>query len=258
MAATTPERYVVASCHVERPLDNRAWEAFAALQARRPGGIAVAAVVRPPDQRAGEDDDELWLDRARAAAALGPLGHHCHWTSPSHARPTEASSEPGERVLEEGRWLREHGIRPTLFCGGGWYTDRSVAAACAALGYADCTPRARRPGYLPTGAPWAELDEPACIRLGEGEALVALPTTHSAGEAVRDASRRGLPARVHVYFHDTDLVDRRRRLVVETALRLLGRRREAWTLDDEARAVAAHACTVDWEVVARGGSAVQR
>lgn len=258
MPATTSERYVVASCHVERPLDDRVWAAFVALQERRPGGIAVAGLLRPPDRRAGEDDDERWLDRARASAVLGPLGHHCHWTSPSHARPTDASLEPGERVLEEGRWLREHGLRPTLFCGGGWYTDRSVAAACSALGYADCTPRARRPGYLPAEAPWVELGEPARLRLGGGEKLVALPTTHSAGDAVREGARPGLASRVHLYFHDTDLVDRRRRLVVEAALRLLGSRRVAWTLAEEAESVAAHGRPLDWDAVARGGSAERR
>jgi hypothetical protein len=258
MAATTPERYVVASCHVERPLDDRVWGAFAALQRRRPGGIAVAALLRPPDRRAGEEDDERWLDRARAAAAVGPLGHHCHWTSPSHARPTEGSAVPAERVLDEGRWLQQHGVRATLFCGGGWYTDRSVAAACAALGYADCTPRARPPGYLTAGAPWAELHAPALVRLGEAGSLVALPTTHSVGDAVREACRPSLAPRVHVYFHDTDLVDRRRRLVVEAALRLLGGRRDAWTLDEEREAVVARARSVEWSAVARGGSAEQR
>jgi hypothetical protein len=254
VGATTPERYVVVSCHVERPLDDRVWEAFAGLQRRRPGGVAIAALIRPPDRSAGEVDDDRWLARARAAAELGPLGHHCHWTSPSHARPTTASGDPGARVLREGAWLAEHGVGPTLFCGGGWYTDHGVAAACASLGYADCTPRAARPAYLAADAAWAELAEPARLRLADGAGLVALPTTHSAGDALRAALRRPLPDRIHAYFHDTDLVDRRRRLVVEAALRLLGRRRAGWALDEEALAVAASAAAVEWDAVARGGA----
>ena len=62
------------SCHVERPLDDGVWAAFAALQERRPGGLAIAALLRPPDSEAGETDEVLWLARARAAAARGPLG----------------------------------------------------------------------------------------------------------------------------------------------------------------------------------------
>ena len=122
---TSSERYAVVSCHVERPLDDAVWRAFAELQGRRPGGLAIAALLRPPDAEAGELDEDTWLARAREAAARGPLGHHTHFTSPTHARPT--GGDPGERVRREGAWLRERGVTPTLFCGGGWYTDRSVA-----------------------------------------------------------------------------------------------------------------------------------
>jgi len=101
----------VVSCHLERPLDDRVWALFSRLQERFP----VAALMRPP--HAGEDE-ELWLGRARAAAARGPLGHHTHWTSPTHARPT--GGDPGEKVRRESEWLRERGLRATLFCGGGW------------------------------------------------------------------------------------------------------------------------------------------
>ena len=54
MPPTVTERYAVVSCHVERPLDDRVWAAFAAFQARPPGGIRVAALIRPPDPEAGE------------------------------------------------------------------------------------------------------------------------------------------------------------------------------------------------------------
>jgi hypothetical protein len=40
-----------------------------------------------------------------------------------------------------------------------------------------------------------------------------------------------LPAFVHVYFHDTDLVDRKRALALELALCVLARRRPVSDLD---------------------------
>src|SRR2546421_3074874 len=80
------KRYAVVSCHVERPLDDRVWERFEALQAARPAGFRIAALMRPPDAEAGEDEGR-WLERARRAAELGPLGHHTHWGGPSQARP---------------------------------------------------------------------------------------------------------------------------------------------------------------------------
>ena len=131
----------VVSCHVECPLDGAIWRRFSALQRRFP----VAALMRPP--HAGEDR-ELWLERAREAAARGPLGHHPHWTSPAHARPSEGSGDPATRVRDEAAWLSEHGLEPTLFCGGGWYMDEGVAEAVAELGYADCTARRQAPVRL--------------------------------------------------------------------------------------------------------------
>jgi len=259
MPPTSSERYAVVSCHVERPLDDRVWRAFADLQRRRPGGLAIAALIRPPDRAAGELDETLWLERARGASRRGPLGHHTHFTSPSHARP--AGGDTGARVREEGAWLREHGLEPTLFCGGGWYTDRSVAEACAELGYVDCTPRVTRPHYLPEGAAWAELATPAIVEL-EGASddqsrarLAAVPTTHGAGDLARALVRPGLPARVHAYFHDTDLVDRRRRALIVLGLQLLGRRRPSTDLDAVAAAVREHAPPVAWGRVARGEAA---
>ena len=99
MGATSAERYAVVSCHVERPLEDEVWARFVALQRRRPGGFAIAALMRPADPSFGEDE-ALWLERAREAASLGPLGHHTHWTAPDHARPTGGGT--GERVLAEG------------------------------------------------------------------------------------------------------------------------------------------------------------
>jgi hypothetical protein len=249
MPPTSTERYAVVSCHVERPLDDAVWAAFADLQRRRPGGLAVAALMRPPDAGAGEHDEELWVARAREAADRAPLGHHTHFTSPTHARPT--GGETGARVRREGAWLRERGLAPTLFCGGGWYTDRDVAEACAALGYVDCTPRSTRPGYLFGDAAWAQLAAPALVEL-DGATLPVVPTTHGAGDLARSVARPGLPDRVHAYFHDTDLVDSRRRTLIVLGLRLLGRRRPVADLDAIGGAVRAGAPSVAWTDVARG------
>lgn len=187
----------IVSCHVERPLDDDAWRRFDELQRARPGGFDVIALVRPPDPAFGEDE-ERWLARARAAAARAPLGLHTHWTSPTHARPTDG--EPAARVRRETEWMRARSLEPLLFCGGGWYTDDAVRAALGELGLVDCTPR--------EGSPSPGV----------------LPTTHSLGQLARSVLGP-LPAYVHAYFHDYDLVDARRRLALVTSLRLLGRRR---------------------------------
>jgi hypothetical protein len=175
----------------------------------------------------GGESEALWLARARIAAAHGPLGHHTHWGGPTQARPVD--SDPAEQVRGEAAWLRERGLHPRLFCGGGWYMDERVAAAVAELGYADCTATAFRPAYLLPGAPRLSLAEPARLRLSTST-LLELPTTHSLGMAVR-AALGPLPRYVHVYFHDADLLDRRRRLMLEVALRILGRRRHCERLD---------------------------
>jgi hypothetical protein len=195
---------VVVSCHVERPLDDEAWHRFSALQAAQPGGFPVAALMRPPHD--GEDRD-LWLERARDAQARGPFGHHTHWTSPTHARPS--GGDPAVRVREEADWLRANGFEPTLFCGGGWYMDEHVAETLAELGYTDCT--ARRPGI-------------DAVEVPSGALLQELPTTHSVGALVRAVLARRLPSYVHAYCHDYDLLVARRRLAFVNALRVLRRR----------------------------------
>ena len=190
--------------------------------------------------------------RARQLAAAGPLGHHTHWTSPTHARPG-VGTDPAARVHREGEWFREQGLAPTIFCGGGWYTDAAVAAACASLGYVDCTPRARRPSYLQPGASWACLAAPARLETAAGE-LMAVPTTHSIGDITRAVTRpRGLPDPVvHVYFHDTDLLHAGRRAALVAALHLLGRRRTASDIDSAAALVGAAAPLIPFAAVAGG------
>jgi hypothetical protein len=250
MEGTGPERYAVVSCHVERLLDDEIWPRYRRLLERRPGGFPVVSLLRPPDPAFGEDE-RRWLERAREAARLGPLGHHVHWTAPDHARPT--GGDPAERVRREGAWLREHGLRPSLFCGGGWYTDGEVAEACAALGYVDCTPRAERPAYLDDGAPWARLDAPRRLSLPSGKQLATLPTTHSVGALARALRTAAGPRErvVHVYFHDTDLRDRRRRLALAAVLRLLRLRRPP--ADAVTLANAVKDAPLAWATVARPG-----
>ena len=186
----------VVSCHVERPLDDEAWERFDAFQRSRPGGFDVIALIRPPDAAHGEAE-EPWLERARAAAARAPFGLHTHWTSPTHARPT--GGDPAARVREEAAWLRARGLEAAFFCGGGWYTDDAVAGAVRELGLVDCTVRGGEP------------------------APGILPTTHSLGRLAR-AVLGPLPRYVHAYFHDYDLLDAKRRTALVVSLRVLGRR----------------------------------
>jgi hypothetical protein len=187
----------IVSCHVEQPLHDDVWKLFEDVQRRRPGGFDVVALVRPPDTEFGEDA-ERWLERVRPVVDRAPFGLHTHWTSPSHARPT--GGDPAARVRSDTSWLRAHGLEPKLFCGGGWYSDDAVTAAVRELGLVDCTPRAGSPG------------------------AGRLPTTHSVGRLAR-AVLRPLPEYVHAYFHDYDLLDRRRRYALLSALTLLGRRR---------------------------------
>jgi hypothetical protein len=100
-----------------------------------------------------------------------------------------------------------------------------VLAAVAELGYVDLTATARRPSFLPPGSPRAALDAPAWIRLEDGRRVHEVPSTHSLGSAARALASRGLPPAVHVHFHDYELLDRRRRVALAVALRLLALRR---------------------------------
>jgi hypothetical protein len=221
------ERYAVVSCHAERPLDDATWTAFERLLRRRPGGFVVTPMLRPPAD--GEDQD-VWLERARVAATLAPLGHHTHWGGEKQARPA-GSIDAAVRVRDEAAWLREHELDPRYFCGGGWYLDTGLAELLAELGYVDCTATSFRPPYLAEGAPRLHLDRPTFLELPSGRRLLELPSTHSIGMLVRALPRRLDEPLVHVYFHDTDLLDRRRALALRAALRVLALRRTPSDLD---------------------------
>src|SRR5207244_9316674 len=118
----------------------------------------------------------------RRAAGVGPFGDPTHWGGPDTARPAGGDGHvtvtggPAGRVRREGAWLREAGLRPTLFCGGGWYSDESVAEAAAELGYADCTATSFDPPYLELDAPRLHLDAPARLELPSGRRLVEVPS----------------------------------------------------------------------------------
>jgi hypothetical protein len=212
-------RYAVVSCHVERPLDDEVWRRFVRLQRGRPGRFAIAALMRPP---AKGEDEELWVERAREAQALGPLGLHTHWTAPDHARPT--GGDPAALVRDQGEWLRSVALDVGL------YFDSEVARAVAELGYADCTATAFQPSYLAPDAPHLQLQEPAWLDLGDGQRLLELPTTHSIGMLARGALGPFRRQVVHAYFHDTDLLDRRRTSALRVGLTFLGMKRTATDL----------------------------
>ena len=222
MPPVTSQRCAVVSCHVERPLDDAAWEAFSSLQRLRPGGFRIAALMRPPDPEYGEDEAR-WLERARAAAAAGPFGLHTHWTAPDHARTS--GGDPAARVRREIEWLRARGLEPRFFVGGGWYTDDDVRSALRELDVVDCTATTFA---LPYAAAHVRVDGPSDD---------VIPATHTLGMLARGIVGP-LPEFVHVYFHDTDLLTRRRRALLY-GLRLLALRRRPASLDDVSEALRA-------------------
>jgi hypothetical protein len=228
------ERYAVVSCHVERPLDDAVWAAFERLLARRPSGFVVTPLLRPPDLASGEDE-ERWLERARRAGELGPLGHHTHWGGPLQARPL-AGVDPAAAVRAEIEWLRERDLRPRFFCGGGWYLDEPLAESLASFGYVDCTATTFKQSYLDDAAPRLQLTGPRRLRLSSGAVLLELPATHSLGMLARGLTR--LDGLVHVHFHDWELADRTRALALQALLAVLRLRRRPIALDDLAERTA--------------------
>lgn len=228
------QRYAVVSCHVERPLADAVWARLERLLRRRPGGFVVTPFLRPPDPGSGEDE-ERWLERAQRAAELAPLGHHTHWGGPEQARPP-AGVDAAAAVRAEAAWLRERGVEPRFFCGGGWYLDLPLAQTLAELGYVDCTATTFRQAYLADDAARLQLPGPRRLRLPDGGELLELPATHSLGMLGRGLLRLRGP--VHVHFHDWELADGPRRVALEALLRALARRRRPLAVDALARAAA--------------------
>jgi hypothetical protein len=239
IGAVMPKQgYAVVSCHVERLLDDRVYAAYSALVAARPGGFRIASLVRPPDDTE-QGRADVWAARVAELAALGPVGHHTHWGGPTQARPT--GGDPGARVRAEAAAFAAAGVAARFFCGGAWYFDAGVAAAAADLGYVDCSATAYRPPYLAEGAPRVQVPAPTRLVLEDGRRLLELPATHSIGMLVRAALAPGLPAGVHVYFHDWDAVDARRRTALRAGLRVLSLRRRPLTLAELADTAGADA-----------------
>jgi hypothetical protein len=235
------ESYAVVSCHVERPLDDAVWHAFEQLLERPPAGFVVTPLLRPPHAGSGEDED-LWLERARRAAELAPLGHHTHWGGPTQARP-QCASDAAAVVRDEAAWLRAHDLAPRYFCGGGWYIDEPLAEVLASFGYVDCTSTTFRQQYLAEDSPRLQLDGPRRLSLPSGAELLELPATHSLGMLARGLVR--LDGLVHLHFHDWELIDRRRALSLRAVMRLLRLRRRPLSVDELA-ARASGAPILDW------------
>ena len=208
-------RAAVVSSHVERLLDDEVWTRFRRLLDDPPGGFRIAALVRPPDPEYGEDEP-LWLERARSLDV--PFGLHTHWTSPSHARPT--GGDPAARVRSELAWLEAHDLAPRFFAGGGWYMDEGVRAAVAEAGLVDLTATTFPLSY-------------GGGRVVDGPEHGLLPATHTIGMLARAVR---LPEYVHVYFHDTDLLERTRALALAVGLRHLALRRPVRDLEEVSRA----------------------
>jgi hypothetical protein len=235
------DRYAVVSCHVERPLDDRVWQAFERVLEQRPGGFVVTPFLRPPDAASGEDE-RVWLERARRASALAPLGHHTHWGGPDHAGPPAGVDAAGV-VRAEIEWLRERGVAPRWFCGGRWYLDTALAETLAANGYSDCSATTFRQSYLGDGAPRLQLPGPRRLLLASGASLLELPATHSLGMLGRGLLR--LDGHVHVHFHDWELVDRVRAAALHALLRILRLRRTPVAIDTFAE-LAANVPEIAW------------
>jgi hypothetical protein len=84
--------------------------------------------------------------------------------------------------------------------------------------------------------------------------MLAIPTTHSLGDLARLAFRpKPTPATVvHGYFHDTDLLDARRRRALRASLVVLAHRRVVRDLDELAAQTRQGASSLEWNAVARG------
>ena len=95
---------------------------------------------------------------------------------------------------------------------------------------ADCSATAFRPSYLEDGAPHLQLQEPTWLELGDGLRLLEIPTTHSIGMLARGVWGPFRRQVVHAYFHDTDLLNRRRATALRVGLAFLGLKRTATDL----------------------------
>ena len=158
----------------------RSGSATATLLERRPGGFPIASLMRPPAE--GED--------GRSFVGAGARGGRARAVRPPHpldvadARAADRRPTRRPRCCARGRWLREQGLEPRFFCGGGWYTDADVMAAVAELGYADCTATAWRP-VVPSAGLAARRARPARL----GPARRRPPRARAADDALARRAR---------------------------------------------------------------------
>ena len=169
---------------------------------------------------------------AREAAARAPLVITHIGAAATERVRSMASLE--DRIRREGAWLRTVGLEPSVFCGGGWYIDEQVATAAAELGYVDCTATAF-PTEVPGGR--AVPTDPERPLLGSNcepaaDSWSFRRRTHWGCSYGICLVRRSFDEPVvHLYFHDTDLLDRRRALALKASLAFLARRRIPTDLD---------------------------
>ena len=214
---TCPVRKATRSCRATSNgrSTTAVWERYSRPRcARRPAGlrdrVAAAAAVR----RRGRGAVRRARARGGGARAVRPP-HALDVADRTRGRP--AATRPSA-CCDEGRWLREQGLEPRFFCGGGWYMDAPRARARSPSSGTPTAPRPRGGRVPPAGAAARALDQPAWVRLDDGRRVLELPTTHSLGAAARERSPRALPPVVHVHFHDYELLDR------EAPARARGRR----------------------------------
>ncbi len=253
MGDTAPERYAVVSCHVERLLDDEVWARYRQLVERRPGGFAIASLVRPPDRPSGESE-ETWLERARFLAALGPFGQHTHWTAPGHARPT-GDGATGERVLREGEWLREAGLgadgvlrRRLVRRRGG---RRGVRGARLRRLHAHVVP-CRRTSTSRLPARSSTHRRGSCSPRASGFTRSPRPGRPGCSLAVCCAATGSRSTSSTSPSTTPTSSTPRRRKALLVALRLLARRRRAVDLDELVRRIGPFLPERPWAEVARG------
>jgi hypothetical protein len=221
-AVATWHGRAVLSCHVEHVLDDAVWRRYVDFASSSPSGLPVASLLRAPHPEVEGRLDE-WVERAHTASAFGPFGHHTHFGGPGTARPCPQGLAPAQRVEQEAEWLRDHRLAPRLWCGGGWYVDQDVLATVSRLGYTDVTATSFRHSYFPPEHEQATMDEPSRVAVSGAPDVIRIPTTHSLRLFWRAAIRGALPPFVHLYFHDYELADRRRRIALHAAVRWLDR-----------------------------------
>ena len=204
------ERYAVVSCHVERPLDDRVWARFAALQERRPGGFRIAALIRPAGSGARRGRDGL----ARAGAGGGGARPARAPHALDGARPRAPDRRRSRRARARGgraaARARASSRRSSAAAAGTRISGSPKRAPSSATSTARAT--AYRPAYLAAGRAAARARgarHASCCRRA--------PAARRSRRRTRSACWRGtlllaggLGADVvHVHFHDTDLARRR-------------------------------------------------